>query len=309
MPKISVNIPCYNSSKFIRDTIESVLTQTYGDFEIIIIDDGSTDNTGDIIQGYNDRRIRYYFQENKGLSKARNRGLSLSGGEFIAFIDHDDLWIGNKLEKQIALFESKKDINFIYTNYYKKIEEKKRMFLGYRYKQPEGNVFGNFLGYYPVVMSTSMVRRSAIDNLNEYFDENLNLTEEYDLFMRLLYTSKAAYIVEPLVIYRVHSQMSSLKFIEKYPIEHEYILHKLKQIEPKLEEKYRKEISFLKAKINYWYARAYVTKGQMKKAKEYLAPYRFVNYKFFIFYLSTFFSPSIWKMIDYLGNKASIRFD
>jgi len=158
-------------------------------------------------------------------------------------------------------------------------------------------------------MSTSIVRKEAIERFGLFFDESLYVTEEYDLFMRLFIRSNVEYINEPLVIYRVHKNMSSIRFIEKYPIEHEYVIKKLKLIEPNLEETYSKEITFLKAKIGYWYARAYMSLGEKKIAREYLAPHKWKNYKFFIFYLSTFFKPDLWRIIDEIGNKVSIRFD
>lgn len=309
MPKVSVNIPCFNSAGFIRETIESVLNQTFRDFEVVVIDDGSKDETGEIIKNYNDEQIHYFYQENQGLSRARNRALFLSRGEYIAFLDHDDIWLPDKLAKQVEILNEQPDIDFVYTNYYKKMSNSTKLFIGYREKQPVGNVFGPFIRYYPVVMTTSMVRKETIDRLGSPFDESLYLTEEYDLFMRLFFKSKAEYIDTPLAIYRVHSGMSSVRFINKYPVEHEYVIEKLKKIEPQLEAKYEEELSYLRAKIGFWYARAHMACGETEKARRYLTPYKGVNYKFFAFYLSTYFPSFVWRMIDYLGNKASIRFD
>ena len=111
MPKISVNIPCYNSAAFIRETLESVLNQTYRDFEVIVMDDGSGDETGKIVKSFSDSRVKYFYKNNEGLSETRNKGIAASSGEYIAFIDHDDLWLPEKLEKQMELFNK----NFVGT--------------------------------------------------------------------------------------------------------------------------------------------------------------------------------------------------
>ena len=101
-PLVSVIIPTYNRAGVIKETINSIINQTYSNFEIIIVDDGSTDNTGDIIKTFQDDRIKYYWKKNTGLpSKARNVGLKHVNGEFIAFLDSDDIWLPKKIETQL----------------------------------------------------------------------------------------------------------------------------------------------------------------------------------------------------------------
>lgn len=102
---VSVIIPTYNRGYIIKRSIESVLTQTYSDFELIIVDDGSTDNTKEIVESYKDHRIKYVYQENSGACAARNKGISLAKGKFIAFHDSDDIWLPSKLEVQIKAIE------------------------------------------------------------------------------------------------------------------------------------------------------------------------------------------------------------
>ena len=103
MPKVSVIIPTYNRAHYICETIDSILAQTYRDYEIIVVDDGSADNTRKVLQKY-DGKVRYFYQKNRGPSAARNFGISQSQGEYIAFLDDDDLWTENKLELQIDFF-------------------------------------------------------------------------------------------------------------------------------------------------------------------------------------------------------------
>lgn len=113
---VSIVIPLYNTEKYITETIESVLFQTYTDWELIIIDDGSTDKSADIVNLYlADERIHYYYQENNGVSTARNNGIIKSKGAYIAFLDADDVWQADNIEKKIKLFE-KEDVDFIFSD-------------------------------------------------------------------------------------------------------------------------------------------------------------------------------------------------
>jgi glycosyltransferase involved in cell wall biosynthesis len=118
MPRVSVILPCYNGARWIAQAIESVLAQTYKDFELLIIDDGSTDNSKDIVSLYlHDKRVRYIYQENRGFSSALNRGIKESRGEFIGFLGQDDLYIPNKLQVQVRYFDEHKHVDLVHSNY------------------------------------------------------------------------------------------------------------------------------------------------------------------------------------------------
>ena len=112
---ISVIIPTYNSQKYISSAVNSVLSQTYKAFELIIVDDGSTDNTGEIVASFDDRRIRYIRQNNSGVAVARNTGIKSSKGEYIAFLDADDIWERDKLAVQIDEISSDDNICMVYS--------------------------------------------------------------------------------------------------------------------------------------------------------------------------------------------------
>ena len=116
MPRVSVNICCYNGGKYIAETISSVLAQTFTDFELVIVNDGSKDDTEGKILGFNDGRIKYVFQENRGLSATRNRALDLSKGEFIAILDQDDLWEPEKLELQLRVMDKNPGTGVVYSD-------------------------------------------------------------------------------------------------------------------------------------------------------------------------------------------------
>jgi glycosyltransferase involved in cell wall biosynthesis len=306
-PKVSVIMNCLNCSKYLREAIDSVYAQTYKDWEIIFWDNASTDNSAEIAKSYDDKLRYFRSKETVSLGMARNWAIEKARGEYIAFLDCDDIWLHKKLEKQVHILENKHDIDFIYGNYFRIVMPKNDcLILGLKRKRPEGYVFGQFLRHYPVNMQTVMLRKSVLGKLDALFDEKLNLSEEYDLFMRILYNSKAAYLHEPLVIYRIHQNMSSIRLVYVYPKEISYILKKFIN---KFSDfnKYSEEIKYLKAKIAYWNARAEMFSGNAKKAREFLSPFKWCDYKIFLLYWATFFTPRFWFILHDLKDKGIIR--
>ncbi|HEY5957340.1 MAG TPA: glycosyltransferase family A protein, partial [Polyangiaceae bacterium] len=110
MPKVTAVIPTYNRREYVQEAIDSIIAQTFRDYEIIVVDDGSTDGTREALPARYGERIRYLWQTNQGESAARNHALSLAMGQYIAFLDSDDLWLPDKLTKQVALLEQRQDI-------------------------------------------------------------------------------------------------------------------------------------------------------------------------------------------------------
>jgi hypothetical protein len=169
--------------------------------------------------------------------------------------------------------------------------------------QPEGDIFEDILRYYSICLSTVMVRRQALEKLETVFDPKLGLAEETDVFMRLLYREKARYIEQPLSVYRIHSSMSTVRYVDKYPEESAYMLEKFKKMDPLFTERYKDAIRYYEAKLGYWRARAAISKGSAKKARKALGPYKWTDYRFLILYLSTYVSPRLWRTIHELKDK------
>ena len=118
MPKVSVVMPAYNYGRFLGEAIQSVLDQTFQDFELIVVDDGSTDNTKEVIGSFTDRRIKYIYQQNRGVSTALNVGISASRGEYIALLDADDIWLPHNLEKGVEVLDEHAEVGFSYGQAY-----------------------------------------------------------------------------------------------------------------------------------------------------------------------------------------------
>lgn len=301
MAKVSVIMNCYNGERFLREAIDSVYAQTYRDWEIILWDDESMDNTQEIAISYDDRLKYFRGKKSVSLGQARNWALDKASCEYIAFLDQDDIWLPQKLEKQIYVLESTPGIDFVYSNYFTR--KNNREWLNFRTRQPTGYVFEQFLYFYPVGILTTLIRRNVLNRLESYFDENLHICEEFDLFMRILYKSKAMYIEEPLAIYRIHHDMSSIKIIDRYYDEWNYSMEKLKRSYPSLENEYCNAMNHFYINIAYHQAKIAMFTNNPKSARKYLDQYKFVRFKVFIYYLLTFFPTRIFNFLVSVKDK------
>lgn len=202
MPRVSIVIPTYNSARYLAETLESILKQSFEDYEIIIVDDGSTDNTKEVLKRYEDS-ISYVFQDNSGgPSRPRNTGISIANGELISFFDSDDIMLPGKLEASVGLFDIAPQIGMVFSNFmvcdeaervkpgtfldhyayfhsmtYSKIGERE-----YVYKGEEifnGLFFENFIGLSGVLARKDVFSRAG------YFDEQLSTSEDRDMWFRI----------------------------------------------------------------------------------------------------------------------------
>jgi len=296
-PIVSINLCCYNSEKYLKETLQSIIAQTYKDWELIIINDGSTDSTEAIVKEFISQGfpIIYFFQENHGLGYSRNKAIEHSSGEYIAFIDHDDIWMSDKLEKQMSIFNNRSDIDFVYSNYYKMTDYgKKRFVLGLKGKQPEGNVFVDFIYKYLVFIGTVIVTKKSLNSLGTLFDDRFNQIEEYDVFIRLLYKYKAAYLDKPLAIYRYHNTMLSNKAYENSAKEYPILINKLKEMDPIIEKLYPEVIDYFNIQVvRYSQAKMEIINGNPQKARRILNDHMFYSIKLFLMYMASFFPSKI----------------
>lgn len=206
---VSVIIPTYNRANLIQQSVKSVLNQTYNNFEIIIIDDGSSDNTEEVINKLNDNRIRYIKHAvNKGASAARNTGIREAKGKYIAFQDSDDHWLPDKLEKQVKRIENTPDhVGAVFGGYWiiGKGNEK-RYFPEQVIK--DGNIFHTLLKGNVVGMPVVMIKKICFDKVG-YFNETLPALEDWELLLRISRDYEFLYINEPLVtVYETENSIS-----------------------------------------------------------------------------------------------------
>jgi len=215
MPKVSVIIPTYNRAKYLPKAIDSVLNQTYQDFEIIIVDDGSIDNTKDILAKY-DGKIRYFYQENKGPSAARNLGIKKACGEYVAFLDADDIWFPDKLDKQLGIFNNDDKIGLVHSQMYV-ISNNNLASLSQNIKPKRlpGSSFAELLFYGSGPPSTFMVKHKCFKKTG-LFDKNLKTLEDLDMAVRIARFYKVVFIPFPLGSYRQHTTNTTLNTEKVY---------------------------------------------------------------------------------------------
>jgi glycosyltransferase involved in cell wall biosynthesis len=207
MPRVSVIIPTYNRKELVQLTIDSALAQTFIDSEIIVVDDGSTDNTGEALRTRYGDEIRYEYQANQGESAARNRALQLAQGEFIALLDSDDLWLPDKIEKEVARLAAEPQTGMVFCEAWLIDADGRRLT-----DQPEGlgltpddlslekMVFVNQIGG----PSTTLIRRSTLDAVGG-FDGEIRFGEDWDVWLQMLVRRyPIAFIPEPLTCIRRH---------------------------------------------------------------------------------------------------------
>lgn len=308
MPKVSVHIPCYNGEKYIAEALQSVLDQTFHDFEIIVVNDGSTDRTEDIIKGFCDERIKYYYQENIGLARTRNRQLELSNGELIAFLDQDDLWLPRKLEKQIPLFEKNPDVGLVSSDTIFFDITGKEQQIYKKQKPPRGRVFRqlltrNFLGLVSVV-----IRRNVLDNLSESFDNRFTASSDIDLFLRICHDYEFDYVDEPLAKWRMHLESWTFARKEVFPKERQQILDKFRVIYPDFENEFKDEVYLMEGKIQYGYAMLDWEQGNNVSVRKRLGPYMKFSRKCFLAYVFSFFPYKVYIHMVKLYRKLNGRF-
>lgn len=201
MVKISVVIPAYNAESTIKETIESVRKQTFKDFELIVIDDGSTDKTVEVVDSIKDSRIKLFSYSNGKLPVARNRGIEKAKGEYIAFLDADDLWTNDKLEKQLAALETNLEAAVAYsrTSY---IDEKGNFLYQGNPVSFNGNVLRELLlTNFLINGSNPLIRKKAIDSVG-MFDPLLKSSEDWDYYLRLAIKYPFVAVPEYQILYR-----------------------------------------------------------------------------------------------------------
>jgi len=262
-PKVSVIIPTYNRAHLVGRAIQSVLNQTYQDFEIIVVDDGSADNTKEVIKKFQeqDKRVKYIRHEkNRGGSAARNTGIKASRGEYIAFLDSDDKWVPGKLEKQLKkINDSELKPGAVYTGL-KYVDIQRR---NIRVKKPKyrGNIFQTLLVMNVVGTASSVLVKKECLNIVGLFDESLPSRQDLDMWIRISKKFNFDFILEPLTFVTEHEDRITENLeakVKGYEILLEKIYDELKEDRSEL------------AKYYYDLGIIYLKLGHLKFCRKYL---------------------------------------
>lgn len=244
---ITVVIPTYNREKFIKNTIDSVLNQTYQNFEIIVVDDGSTDNTKEVVKSINDNRVIYIYQNNSGAQTARNNGIINANGDFISFLDSDDEWFPNNLQEQVKILEE--------NNYDKYIVIHSDGIIRFADNSTKPiirdvlngeNVYAKALSCNAFLFPTVLTSKQVLQEIG-LLDTKVLAYQEWDTAIRLAKKCKFIHINKPLFYYNCHKGKTISKDEEKSILGYFYILkkHKSEMIKYVSKEYYNYQLSFL----------------------------------------------------------------
>ncbi len=246
-PLVSVVIPAYNAERTIRVTLDSVLGQTVDDVEVIVVDDGSSDGTAGLVRAVPDERVRVLTQRNAGHAAARNTGIGDARGQFVAVVDADDLWVPQKLERQLEYFRRQPGVGAVHASAVHVDDSLRPLFIGYC-REGENRLLDVlcFRGL-PGVMCTLMVKRELLNELGG-FDPSLIILQDWELAIRLARRGQLHSLSQPLALYRVHATNQS-KQLELHVEPGERILREL-FADPELPREVR-------ARRGYVYARFY----------------------------------------------------
>jgi glycosyltransferase involved in cell wall biosynthesis len=200
-PLVSVVLPTYNRAHLLRRAIQSILSQTYQNFEVIVVDDCSRDNTEEVVKRFCDERIRYVRnKERKGAPFSRNVGIKVARGEYVAFQDSDDEWLPKKLEKQVDVFKnSPKEVGAVYTSFWWIGEGRKVRVPQSNYRRSGEDIHGILLETNFITTSAAMVKKECFEKAG-LFDETLPRLQDWDLWIRISIYYRFKHIDEPLVI-------------------------------------------------------------------------------------------------------------
>jgi len=209
-PLVSVIMNCHNGELYLKESIDSLINQTYRNWEMIFWDNVSTDNSKKILEQFKDKRIKY-FKSNKftSLYEARNLSIEKAQGDYIGFLDTDDLWHKEKIEKQINFLKKNSDYKVVYSNFFVLDENKNKQYIRHKISLPSGSITQKLLDHYSLGILTVFLERNFFQNFK--FKKDYSVIGDFDFFITLSQKFKIASIQEPLAFYRIHRSNFSIK--------------------------------------------------------------------------------------------------
>jgi len=210
---VSIVLNCYNGEKYLKEALSSIKAQTYKNWELIFWDNRSKDKSAKIVKSFKIKKLKYYLSKrHTSLYAARNLAIKKASGDYISFIDADDIWAKNKLKKQMKLFEDQ-ETAVVYGNSWLKNEKKNKMKRFINYKVEGGYIYKDLIKRYNIGILTSVIKNSLLKKSKIIFDKKYNIIGDFDFFLKLSKKYKFQYISEPIATYRIHE--NNLSFVNK----------------------------------------------------------------------------------------------
>ena len=284
-PLISIIMNCYNGEKYLQEALDSVINQTYKNWELIFWDNQSTDKSTIIVHSYNDNRIKcFYSKKHTLLYEARNLAIEKSQGGYLAFLDVDDYWDLTKLEKQMIVFSKNSEVAIVYSNYSFKNEIKNTYKEFNKKKLPEGMIVDKLLKKNYMGLLTVLLNRGLIDGQGEIFDSRLHIMGDYDMAIKISAKWKVACLQQSLATYRWHGGNESISNKELTIKELERWSKEMIEY-PEISD--NKGFEILLKQIEYMKAMLFLMKGDTLTAFNYFLklPFGMLKLKLFISFL------------------------
>jgi len=289
MGKFSILMNCYNCQNDVKKAIESVFSQTYQNWEIIFIDNCSTDKSFEIAQSFGEKVKIYQTPKLIPLGEARNFGLKYCDGEFLAFLDTDDIWLPKKLELQNSIFQNKPDVKLIYGGaiWIDEVDNK----IGELIPKFSNDYFKQNLLRYEINMQSVAIRNDG----KIQFRDSHQFSPDFDLFMKIISNSKTEIIPNAIVKYRKLGNSLTSKKISRWWIETKETLDDIFHNQD-LSQKYKNEKKIAYAKVGYYKAQFLISENRLKEARAELNKYKDISKTYKLLYFASF-SKTLWQII------------
>ncbi len=298
-PLVSVVMNCYNSDRFLKEAIDSIYAQTYQNWEIVFWDNASTDNSASIAKSYDDQ-IKYYLaSETTPLGEARNLALDKASGEYIAFLDCDDVYMADKLEQQVGLMQSK-DYVMCYGSVVV-IDESGKEIKKDIVKNKSGNVFSSLLRRYEINMQTIMLKKDFVVSNQLSFNTNMSYCPDHNLFMTIASKVDVGVITDVVAKYRIVSNSLSKKTIDIAPQEYRLTLDEISKSNPVLRQQLSNDFDCAYNKAKYYEIVADIYNNNKEQARYKLRTIFTSKIEYFLLYLLLFMPISNKLILKFLG--------
>lgn len=244
---------CHNGEQFLSESIKSIFSQTYNNWELIFFDNNSKDKSSTILKKFKDKRIKYYkSSKTLKLYDARNQAIKKSKGKYICFLDTDDLWTKNKIKSQVKFMEANKEFNMVYSNFYTLDQIKKKTYIQNRFELPNGYITKKILMKYTIGILTVCIKKSIFSKY--LFQKKYNIIGDFDFFVKMSLKNRVGCIQKPLAYYRVHKNNYSKRKIKNYIEElNQWIMRNEKIFKSVKINLIHQKIFLLKLRIKYYF--------------------------------------------------------
>lgn len=301
-PLVSFVMNCYNGEKYLHRSLDSILKQTYSNWELVFWDNASTDHSKEVLESYNEPRFKYFrSKENVSLGQARAWAVEVCKGDYIAFLDVDDEWFPEKTAIQVDDMLSDSYV-LSYSGVTEVDADSPKRRRDYIPQYESGYAFEELLKQFDINLPAAMISRKALIEKGLNFDPFVKASEEYCLFMQLVYEEKVSIIHKSLANYYIRRDSLTNKCIDRWFIERFHTLDRIKESHPEAPEKYKEAFNSAYARGTYYKARYLMSQGKKKEARIELKSISSVDKRYKYLYYLSFLPMSCWNYAHRIKN-------